>query len=72
MVSSLGLVPGLKIQDVHQPAPMDLEELKEELHKTVLQPSLNDEVKDKDWPKVSVQNLCFVPPMSPWQALQIF
>jgi hypothetical protein len=81
MAPSLGLVPWLKIQDVHQPAIADLQELEDVLAKTVLGPLLDEDDEDESRPKVSVQNICFVPkawaahflaPMSPWQALQTF
>ena len=81
MAPSLGLAPWLKIQDVRRPAPGDLRPLDDKTLKTVLQPSLDDDVEDDERPKVSVQNLCFIPktwaahflaPMSPAQALRIF
>jgi hypothetical protein len=53
MAPSLGLTPWLKIKDVHRLAPGDLQELENEI-KTVLQPSLDDNVVDDERPKVLV------------------
>jgi hypothetical protein len=81
MAPPTGLAPWLRVKDVHRPVLVDLQELQDKMIKTVLRPSLNDDVEDDDWPKVSVQNVCFVPkawaahflaPISPWQALRIF
>jgi hypothetical protein len=85
MVPSAGLLPWLKIQNVHQPTPEDLQDLANQGATTVLRPQLEsgteDQDEDKDRPQVSVQNLCFIPkpwaahflaPLSPWGALQTF
>jgi hypothetical protein len=60
--SSGGLVPWLKIKDVHQPTKDNLEVLNDDRAKTVLRPVLaqgtEDDDKDDNRPKVSVQNLC--------------
>jgi hypothetical protein len=85
MVPYGGLLPWLKIQNVHQPTPEDLQDLTIHQSKTVLHPQLasgtKDQDEDIDRPQVSVQNLCFIPkpwaahfvaPLSPWGALQAF
>jgi hypothetical protein len=81
MVPPTGLAPWLRVKDADRPALVDLQELQDETIKTVLRSSLDDDVEDNDWPKVSVQNVCFVPkawaahflaPISPWQALHTF
>jgi hypothetical protein len=85
MVPSAGLLPWLKIQNMHQPTPEDLQDLANRGATTVLRPQLEsgteDQDEDKDRPQVSVQNLCFIPkpwaahflaPLSPWGALQTF
>jgi hypothetical protein len=46
MVPSTGLAPWLRVKDVHRPAPADLQELEDETIKTVLRPSLDDNVED--------------------------
>jgi hypothetical protein len=79
MVPSAGLLPWLKIQNVHQRTPEDLQDLANQQSKTVLRPQLTsgteDQDEDNDRPQVPVQNLCFIPkpwaaqflaPMSPW------
>jgi hypothetical protein len=80
MAPSGGLLLWLKVQEVYQPAEADLQELDDERAKTVLR-VLGDDIEDEARPKVSVQNLCFIPkawaahflaPMSPWHALRTF
>jgi hypothetical protein len=85
MVPFGGLLPWLKIQNLHQWTPEDLQDLANHQSKAVLRPQLasgtEDQDEDIDQPQVCVQNLCFIPkpwaaqflaPLSPWGAMQAF
>jgi hypothetical protein len=82
MVPSAGLVPWLTLQNHHQPTDLDLAILKGDSSgsMTMAMPEIvggDDEDKDPDRPRVSVQNICFIPrawapyflaPLTPWEA----
>jgi hypothetical protein len=86
MVPSAGLVPWLTLQSHHQPTDADLAPLKgaDATSRTVETPTVEggeDEDDDDARPKVSVQNICYLPkawapyflaPMAPWDALSTY
>ena len=82
MVPSAGLIPWLTPQNYHQPTDADLATLKDNADTTVDKPEIagnENEDEDPNRPRVSVQNVCFIPkvwapyflaPLTPWKHIR--